>query len=199
VKAAALLAAALIVATGTSASPLAPFVAAFSESGVEILAARGYIVLQGRRGERRLAAVHWKALETLAAAAAACRRLSVPLADGPDSGLAACRALPADGAMTPGLHRLAAALTAAHEESWALKVSSAARAEPAGLKNLFETPWGRDLALRHRADRIEDPAPLVKGFFEERLAGPRPNAEAVDHLLAVTAARSTSGAPASSS
>ena len=68
--------------------------------------------------------------------------------------------------------------------------------EPEGLRNLFETPWGRDAALRHRADRAEDPAPLVKGFFETRLAGPRPDAEAVKHFLAVTAARGASAAGA---
>lgn len=169
--------------------------AAFGGENLEVLASRGYLVLQGPRAERRLAAVHWKSLESLASAADSCRLLSAPLSDGPDSGLDACRALPPDGAMTPGLHLLAGALAAEHEESRALRVSSAPLAEPAGLENLFETPWGREWALRRHALRLEDPSPLVKGFFEEFLAGPRPDAEAARHFLAVTAARGASGAP----
>jgi len=193
---AALLAASLMFATAAMASPVHPLVAAFGEDNIEILASRGYIVLQGPAGARRLAAVHWKSLEALAEAAASCRRLSAPTADGPDAGLDACRALPTDGAMTRGLHRLAAALESVREESWTLKASSASLVEPEGLKNLFQTPWGREAARRHRADRAEDPTPLVKGYFEDYLAGPRPDAEAVRHFLAVASALGASGAKA---
>ncbi|HAZ09023.1 MAG TPA: hypothetical protein DCZ01_11025 [Elusimicrobia bacterium] len=192
---AALLAASLLTARGASAAALDAFVDAFTPSGVSVLADRGYLVVQGGRGSRRLAAVHWKALEALAEAAPSCRRLSEPPAEGPD-GLGPCRALPFDGAMTPRLHLLACAAAAESEERWSLSASSSALAEPAGLKNLFETPWGVDLARRRRADRLEDPASLVKPFFAELLAGPKPDAEAIKHFLAVTTAHGVSGANA---
>lgn len=192
---AAILAAFLLTARGACAAALDAFVDAFTQGGVSVLADRGYLVVQGGRGSRRLAAVHWKALEALAEAAPSCRRLREPAAEGPD-GLGPCRSLPFDGAMTPRLHLLAAAAAAESEERWSLTASSAALAEPAGLKNLFETPWGVELARRRRADRLEDPASLAKPFFAELLAGPKPDAEAAKHFLAVTAARGASGADA---
>jgi hypothetical protein len=188
VRRAALGAAVLLFAAGASAAPLDSFVSAFGETGVATLSARGYIVVQGRGAERRLAAVHWKALESLAAAASSCRSLS------PD--FAACRALPSDGAMTPRLHALADAVAAANEERFALASSSASTTEPAGLPNLFETSWGRDFAARRGADRVEDPAALAKPFFEDFLGGPRPNEDAARHFLAVEAARGAAGADA---
>jgi hypothetical protein len=188
VKRAALAAACLLFAAGSSAAPLDAFVSAFGEAGVRTLNARGYIVLQGRGAGRRLAAVHWKALEELAGVAASCRALS------PD--FAACRSLPSDGAMTPRLHALASAVAAANEERSALALSSASLTEPAGLPNLFETTWGRDFAARRGADRVEDPAALAKPFFDELLGGPRPNPGAAKHFLAIEAARGASGADA---
>ena len=187
-KRAALAAACLLLAAGASAASLDAFVSAFGESGVRTLNARGYIVLQGRGAARRLAAVHWKALEELAGAAASCRARS--------SEFAACRSLPPGGAMTPRLHALASAVAAANEERSALALSSSSLTEPAGLPNLFETAWGRDFAARRGADRIEDPAALAKPFFEEFLGGPRPNPGAVRHFLAVEASRSAAGAGA---
>jgi len=192
-KRAAILAASLLLAGKTTAATLDPFFAAFGERGIEVLSLRGYLVLQGRRGERRLNAVHWKALEALALAAPSCLKLSVPATDGPETGLAACRALPLDGAMTPRLHFLAAAIAAAHEENWALVSSSAPLTEPEGLENLFETPWGRELARRHRADALEDPQPLVKTFFEETLSRAAADAPETNHFLAVASARGASG------
>ena len=184
---AALLAASLLLAAqAASAAPLDAFVSAFGEAGVTTLSARGYIVLQGRGPERRLVAVHWKSLERLAASAESCHRLSPEFA--------ACRSLPSDGAMTPRLHALADAVAAANEERFALTSSSASPAEPAGLPNLFDTPWGRDFAARRGADRVEEPAPLAKPFFEDFLGGPRPNADAAKHFLAVETARGASGA-----
>jgi hypothetical protein len=184
---AALLAASLLFASaGASASPLDAFLAAFGESGVRTLNDRGYVVLQGGGPGRRLAAVHWKALERLAAAAASCRGLSPAFAD--------CRSLPSDGAMTPRLHALADAVAAADEERYALASSSAALTKPAGLPNLFDTAWGRDFAARRGADRVEDPAALAKPFFEDYLDGPRPHLAAGKHFLAAAAARGASGA-----
>lgn len=185
-RGAAVLAAFLLLAGAASAAPLDAFIAAFGEAGIRILSARGYVVLQGRGAERRLVAVHWKALEGLAAAGKACHRLAPEFA--------ACRVLPADGAMTPRLHALADAVAAANEERFALAASSASLAEPAGLPNLFDTPWGRDFAARRGADRVEEPAALAKPFFEDFLGGPRPNADAAKHFLAVETARGATGA-----
>jgi hypothetical protein len=182
---AALLAAALLCRAPAFAAPLDAFTTAFGTDGVQTLAERGYLVLQGRGAARRLAAVHWKALEALAAAAPFCRSLTHEFA--------ACRVLPPDGVMTPRLHALAASVVAEDEERFALTSSSASTTEPAGLPNLFETKWGADFAARRRADRIEEPAALAKGYFEEFLAGPRPNPAAVKHFLAVEAARGASG------
>ena len=185
---AALAAAVLLLAAGASAGPLDAFVSAFGEAGVQTLAARGYVVIQGRGAERRLAAVHWKALEGLAAAAPSCLTLS------PD--FAACRSLPFDGAMTPRLHALASSVAAANEERFALASSSASLTEPAALPNLFETAWGRDFAARRGADRVEETAALAKPFFEDYLGGPRPNEDAAKHFLEVAAARGEAGAGA---
>ncbi|HEX4046414.1 MAG TPA: hypothetical protein VH309_01190 [Elusimicrobiota bacterium] len=185
---AALVAASLLLAAAASAAPLDAFIASFGEDGVQTLSQRGYIVLQGRGPSRRLAAVHWKALEALAAAAPACRKLS--------PAFAACAALPSDGAATPRLHALASAVAAANEERYSLAASSASPAEPTGLTNLFDTPWGRDFARLRGADRVEEPSSLAKPFFEDFLGGPRPNAGAARHFLAVEAARGGSGAEA---
>lgn len=174
-----LLAAALLAAPASKAAPIDAFLSAFGEDGVKTLSERGYILIQGRGADRRLAAVHWKALEGLAEAAPSC----AALAKG-EPGVAACRALPEDGAATPRLHALAAALAAESEERAALTESGASLTEPAGLPNLFETAWGKELAARLRADRLEDPAALAKGYFEEFLAGPRPNPDAIKHFLA---------------
>lgn len=185
---AALLAAILLVPSAVRAAPLDAFAAAFGEDGLRTLSDRGYIVLQGRGSERRLAAVHWKALEGLASAASSCVSLSK---DGSDA--AACRALPGDGAVTPRLHALAAARIAAEQERSSLAASGASAAEPAGLPNLFETAWGKELSARLRADRLEEHAGLAKGFFEEFLSGPRPNQDAIKHFLAVETASGASG------
>ncbi len=133
-----------------------------------------------------MAAVHWKALQGLAALAPSCRSLSSPFA--------ACRTLPSDGAMTPRLHALASAVAAENEERFALLASSASLTEPAGLPNLFDTAWGKDFAARRGADRVENPTALAKPFFEDFLGGPRPNADAAKHFLSVAAARGAVGA-----
>ncbi|HXT01626.1 MAG TPA: hypothetical protein VN915_13210 [Elusimicrobiota bacterium] len=184
-RGAAILAASLLLCAAASAAPLDAFVSAFGESGVATLSERGYVVLQGRGPERRLIAVHWKALEGLAASAEACHRLA--------PAFAGCRVLPSDGAMTPRLHALADAAAAADEERFALASSSASLAEPDGLPNLFDTAWGKDFAARRGADRVEEPAALAKPFFEDFLGGPRPNADAAKHFVAVETARGASG------
>jgi len=157
-KRAALVAASLLIliSAGSAASPLDAFLAAFGEDGVQTLSTRGYIVLQGRGAGRRLAAVHWKALEGLNAVAPSCPAVS------PD--FPACRVLPSDGAMTLRLHALASAVAAENEERFALLSSSASLTEPSGLPNLFDTSWGRDFAARRGADRVEDPAALPSPF-----------------------------------
>lgn len=198
-KAAAVLAATLLLASVARAAPLDAFTAAFGEDGVRALTERGVLVVQGRGPARRLGAAHWKALEALAAAAPSCRAFAAAAADmppaAPDLGLAPCRAL-TDGAMTPRLQALAAAVAAEGEERWALVASGASLAEPPGVPNLFDTAWGRELAARRRADRLEDPAPLAKGFFEDSLAAPRPNADAVKHFVSVLTARGVPGVQA---
>ncbi len=195
-RTAAILAATCLLASGVRAAPIDAFFDAFGADGARTLSDRGYLVIQGQGSARRLAAAHWKALEALTAAAPSCRALAAAAADmppaAPDLGLAPCRALDG-GAMTPRLQALAAAVAAEGEERWSLVSSSASLAEPPGLPNLFDTAWGRELAARRRADRLEDPAPLAKGFFEDLLAGPRPNEDAVKHFAAVLAARGVSG------
>ncbi|MDE2490618.1 MAG: hypothetical protein KGM24_07200, partial [Elusimicrobia bacterium] len=205
-SAAAFLTAALAAAAPSPAparSPLEAFTAAFGADGVRTLSERGYVVVQGDGDGARLAAVHWKALQGLAAAAASCRTLSRDFASAAEgvlvptraeSGYAACRALPEDGAMTGRLHALADEVAAAREESWSLLSSSASLAEPPGRRNVFDTDWGRALAARTRADRLEDPEPLIRGVFDDLLAGPAPNADAVSSFLAEETRRGASDA-----
>lgn len=178
-------------------APLALLTESFGEPGVETLAARGVLVLHGRPGARRLAAVHWKAFGALSQAASSCLALATaadslgreaePAA--PDLGLGACRALPLDGAVTPSLHALAALLQAGQEERWALKQANAPLSGAPGRPNLFDTAWGQELTLRRHADALENPSALAKTIFEERLAGPRPDKDASALFAAEAASR----------
>lgn len=181
-------------------APLALLTETFGEPGVETLAARGVVVLHGKSGARRLAAVHWKAFGELSRAASSCLALA-SAADalgresepaGPDLGLSACRALTHEGMMTPSLHALASLLQAGHEERWALKQANAPLAGAPGHPNLFDTAWGKDLILRRHADALENPAALAKTVFDELLAGPRPDKDAAALLAAEAAARGAS-------
>lgn len=166
----------------------------FGLSGVETLASRGVIVLQGKPAARRLAAVHWKAFSALDRAKASCLAFAAaadalgrePEPASADLGVAACRALP-DGYMTPGLHALAAALEAAHEERWALHLAGAPAA--GGKENVFNTAWGKDLIERRHADALENPSGLAKPVFDEVLAGPRPDKNAAGLFAAEASAR----------
>ncbi|MCM2303739.1 MAG: hypothetical protein NDJ72_03505 [Elusimicrobia bacterium] len=181
-------------------APLALLTETFGEPGVETLAARGVVVLHGKSGARRLAAVHWKAFGELSRAASSCLALA-SAADalgresepaGPDLGLSACRALTPEGMMTPSLHALASLLQAGHEERWALKQANAPLAGAPGHPNLFDTAWGKDLILRRHADALENPAALAKTVFDELLAGPRPDKDAAALFAAEAAARGAS-------
>ncbi|MDX6770562.1 MAG: hypothetical protein SF051_13590, partial [Elusimicrobiota bacterium] len=87
----------------------------------------------------------------------------------------------------------AAALVALREESAALAADGAAPPDPDPSRNLFAKPWGRDLAARAHAELLEDPAPVVRPFFDERLAGPKPSADAAAHLFAEAAERGVAG------
>lgn len=199
--------AALLAPTSFAASPapvappsspaLSLLLESFGAPGVETLAARGVLVLQGKPGARRLAAVHWKALVALDRAASSCLALG-SAADAlgkeappksADIGLKACRALPADGLFTPNLAALAAYLQAAHEETWALESSGASLAGPAGKPNIFDTPWGKDLSARRHADALENPAALVKPLFDELLSAPRTDKDAAAALAAEASSR----------
>jgi hypothetical protein len=193
--------AALLVSPAVAADspPLALLSESFGAPGVETLAARGLIVLQGKPGARRLAAVHWKALSALDGAKSSCLALA-SAADalgheaapaGPDLGLSACRSLP-DGLMTPSLHALAEALEAGHEERWALHLASAPPSGVPGKPNFFDTSWGRDLIERRHADALENPAVLAKPVFDDLLAGPRPEKEAAALFAAEASARGAS-------
>lgn len=191
--------AALLLAGAAPAADLDPSALlrnVFGEGGAETLAARGVLVLQGRKDARRAAAVHWKGLDALSKAASSCLALA-SAADAlghetapssADLGLGPCRALGADGLVTPALHALATALESRHEERWALAQAGAAPA-PADRKNAFDTPWGKDLSVRKRADMLENPAPLAKGVFDDLLAGPRPDKDAAALLTAEAKAR----------
>lgn len=182
----------------THSAPMALLLESFGASGVETLAARGIITLQGKPAARRLAAVHWKALSALDRAKSSCLALAAAadaLGNEPAPTAAsleqfsACRALPADGVVTPSLHALAAALQAGFEERWALAQANASPAGTPGRPNFFDTPWGKDLIERRHADALENPAALVKPVFDELLAGPRPNKEAAALLAAEAAGR----------
>jgi hypothetical protein len=172
-------------------------VESFGAPGVETLAARGIIVLQGRTGSRRLAAVHWKALDSLSRTGSSCLALATaadaldnaPVPTAPTSDFAPCRTLPVDGLMTPSLHLLAAALASMHEERWALSLASAPTAGAPGRPNIFDTAWGKDLTARRHADALENPAPLVKPVFDDLLAGPHPDKDAISLFAAEAAGR----------
>jgi len=172
-------------------------VESFGAPGVETLAARGLIVLHGGPKARRVAAVHWKALGELANAASSCLALAAaadslghePAPAAPALDLAACRALPADGIMTPSLHALAAALEAGHEERWALRLANAPPAGVPGRPNLFDTAWGKDLIARRHADALENPVALARPLFDDLLSGPRPDKDAAALICAEAAAR----------
>ena len=178
-------------------APLSLLNESFGEPGVETLAARGVIVLQGKPGARRLAAVHWKALDALARAASSCLTLASaadslghePAPTAPSLDLSACRALPTDGMMTPSLHALASALQAGHEERWALSLASASPSGAPGRPNLFDTAWGKELMERSHADALENPAALAKQVFDSLLAGPRPDKDAAALFAAEASAR----------
>ncbi len=179
------------------AGPLALLVDSFGDAGVETLAARGLIVLQGKPGSRRLAAIHWKALSALSRVKSSCLALASaadalghePEPAAPSLDLAACRALSLDGMMTPSLHALAAALEAAHEERWALRLASAPPSGLPGKPNVFDTAWGKELIERGHADALENPAALIKPLFDELLSGPRPDKDASELLAAKAAAQ----------
>lgn len=161
--------------------PLTLLIDSFGQPGIDTLAARGVIVLQGKPGARRLAAVHWKSFSALAGAASSCLALASasdvlghePEPSSPSLDLNACRALPMDGMMTPSLHALASALEAVHEESWALHLASAQPRGTPGRPNIFDTAWGKELIERSHADALENPASLTRSLFENLLAGPR--------------------------
>ncbi len=192
-------------APGPAVSPaLTLLLESFGAPGVETLAERGVLALQGKPGARRLAAVHWKALTALDKAASSCLALAAAADElgreappkSADLGLAPCRALPSDGLFTPSLAALAAALQTAHEESWALESSGASQTGPAGKPNVFDTPWGKELAARRHADALENPAPLIKPLFDELLASPRADKDAAAALAAEAASRGAGGVEA---
>jgi len=183
-------------------APLALLLESFGAPGLEVLASRGLIALQGKPAARRLTAIHWKALSALDRAKASCLALAAAadaLGNEPAPSaaaleqLAVCRALPSDGVMTPSLHALAIALQAGYEERWALHQANASPAQTPGRPNLFDTPWGKDLIERRHADALENPASLVKPLFDELLAGPRPNKDAAALIAAEAAGRGAAG------
>lgn len=161
---------------------------------VALLKKGGYVILpreQGKKENRRLEYVAWEALKNLAAqssAAAALARAYDQLtssrpAEAPvlPTDYASLAQLPATGLMTPPLHLLRLMLTASHHEKTALSEAGAAPRAAAGA-SLFETRWGREFAKRTHADKIEDPAPLLKPYFDLYLSGPNPDADAQDHF-----------------
>ena len=184
-------------APASAGTPLALLAESFGDAGIETLASRGVIVLQGKQGARRLAAVHWKAFNALERAKTSCLALASaadalgrePAPAGPALDLAACRALPSDGLMTASLQALASALEAGHEERWALHLASAPPSGAPGRPNLFDTAWGKDLIARRHADALENPAALAKQVFDELLSGPRPDKDAAALFAAEAAAR----------
>ncbi len=198
----AVLFAALLTACGAAplafaAEPIALLKDTFGDAGIETLASRGIVVLQGKPSARRLAAVHWKALDELSRACASCLALTQaadalghePAPAGPNLGLSACRALAAGGPMTASLAAIAAELEARNEELWALAQTSAAASEAAARRNAFDTAWGKDLIARHHADMLENHASLTKPIFHELLAGPRPERDALALFIAEAGAR----------
>lgn len=191
-----LLAAPLRAAKPAPASPTPSASLAFYLSGavgadgLEVLARRGYVVLQGPKNARRAAAVHWKALERLSGAARSCWALAASVDAAVSTGAARggdwgpCRALPVSGAVTPAVRAMAASLAALREETAALAADGDSAPIPPAASNLFAKPWGRELAERAHADLLEDPGPLLRPFFDEQLAGPRPGVEAWRHFVA---------------
>ena len=184
-------------ATSFADEPIAFLKDSFGDSGIETLASRGILVLQGKPSARRLAAVHWKALDALSRASASCLALT-QAADSldhdappvsPTLGLSACRALTAGSPLTPALAAIAAALEARNEELWSLAQTSAAASGAAARTNAFDTSWGKELNARHHADMLENHSSLTKPIFHESLAGPRPERDALALFIADAGAR----------
>ena len=180
------------------AVPAAQWLAeAFGPAGLEVLRARGYVVLQGRPGAYRLKAVDWKHLELLSRSAQAAADLAaaVPrlrqgqaLAPAGPLPFLSLRGLPPGGLVTPPLHALIDALEATHDEWTAL--AGASTAPLSGTRpNLYQTAWGSEFARGTRAELLQDPAPLVERFFETCLAGVRAEPGAAEHLIAASRER----------
>lgn len=187
-------------AAPTGSAALAAYLSgAVGADGLEVLAERGYAVLQGPKAARRAAAVHWKALERLSSASKSCWALAASIDAAVSTGAArggdwsACRALPASGVVTPSVRAMAAALAALRDESAALAADGASAPDPDPNANLFAQPWGKDLAARSHAELLEDPTPLLRPFFDEQFAGPRPNPEALRHFVSEGAERGAPG------
>jgi hypothetical protein len=184
----------------TPAESLASYLAgAVGADGLEVLAQRGYVVLQGPKASRRAVAVHWKALEKLSAASKSCWALAAAVDAAVSTGAArggdwsACRGLPATGVVTPAVRAMAASLAALRDETAALAADGASAPDPDPKANLFGKPWGKELASRAHAELLEDPTPLLRPYFDEHLAGPRPNPEAARHFVAEAAERGAPG------
>lgn len=164
---------------------------AFGADGLENLAAKGYLVLQGGKTGLRLELAQWKALRDIAAVGPAVADFSAaherflgdnPVAEpGAALGFSALSRLPPSGLMTPTLHALAQGLSAIHAEVSALSGSGDALSDPA--EPLFSTKWGKNFAARTNADLNSDPGSLLKPYFDSYLGGIRPSDDAVKHFL----------------
>ncbi|MDO8757246.1 MAG: hypothetical protein Q7J64_04495, partial [Elusimicrobiota bacterium] len=71
-----LLAVPAVAADTPHSASMALLIESFGTAGVETLASRGIITLQGKPAARRLTAVHWKALSTLDRAKSSCLALA---------------------------------------------------------------------------------------------------------------------------
>jgi hypothetical protein len=176
-------------------SPAQWLSAVVQPNGLEALRSRGYIVVQGKPGAYRLQAVSWKALETLPGNAKAVQELAQAwprlkageaVADPGPLSFMPLSDLPPGGIVTPPIHALISAIASYHGHWTALTKSqeepSAAR-EGDPDRNLFDQRWGEAFASRTGADLAADVSSLVKPFFDQVLAGVRPEPEAAAHFV----------------
>ncbi|MCX5795591.1 MAG: hypothetical protein NTY77_08875 [Elusimicrobia bacterium] len=171
---------------------------AFGADGLAALRAHGAVILQGEPGTYRLQVVVWKSLEALLRStknvqqfSEAFQRLKAGLALAPAGPLPflALGDLPAESLMTAPLHALLEALEAYHHDWTALAGLQDESADASTLPvlagpHLFDTPWGKAFAARTRADIMVDAAPLAQAYFDQVLAGIRPEPRAAAHLTA---------------
>lgn len=157
--------------------------------GVSLLRERGLVVIQGKPGEERLAYAAEDGLAELAAGADRLVLLEQAWSAFSSGKPSPQLPPPPSAALSPSALEAARLLAAIPDDLAELGKAdrSAAEVLASTAPILFDTSWGRAFAARTHADLIDDPLPLVRTYFDEKLAGPRPDREATAHFLGALA------------